>query len=68
MTQFTLCQDRACPLKQQCQRYDPRPMEDKTQSYFLRSPRGRDTCDWFAPFNGENKPAPLTSDWPKDDQ
>jgi hypothetical protein len=65
---FTRCQDRSCPKAGACQRFDPAFSEDPKQAYFARSPRVRDECGYFAPFNGELKPKPLTSDWPVDDQ
>lgn len=65
---FTMCQDRACPQATQCQRYDKSPAEDPKIAYFARSPRSREGCGYYAPFNGALLPKPLTSDWPKDDQ
>jgi hypothetical protein len=66
---YTRCQDRACPLQQNCVRYDARPMEAPGQGYFAKSPRSRDSCQYFFPYDhtaSKPKPTPLTSDWPTD--
>ena len=65
---FTRCQDRNCPKTKQCQRYDSNYTEQKGMAYFARSPRVKDECGYFEPFNGAPLPKPMTSDWPKDDQ
>jgi len=68
---YTRCQDRSCPLQQNCMRYDARPMEAVDQGYFGRSPRTRDHCAYFFPFDHTAKvqqPTPLTNDNnPKDE-
>jgi len=52
-------------------RYDARPMEAVDQGYFGRSPRTRDHCAYFFPFDHTAKvqqPTPLTNDNnPKDE-
>lgn len=65
---YTRCQDRICPMQANCMRYDARYMPEPKQAYFAQSPRNKDQCAYYAPFDHTAKPAPLTSDWPKDDQ
>ncbi len=68
----TRCQDRACPLKSNCMRYDAKPLEDKNSSYFVATPRVRDTCIYYAPFDHTENPLkpkvkPLQdTQWPTD--
>lgn len=68
---YTRCQDRGCPKQHDCIRYDARPMEVPGQSYFGRSPRNRENCDYYYPVThpgmvGE-KPKPLQeTQWPTD--
>ena len=64
---YTRCQDRSCPMQANCMRYDARYMEAPGQAYFGRSPRNRDNCDYYAPFDHTVKPL-SQSEWPKDDQ
>jgi hypothetical protein len=66
---YTRCQDRSCPKQQTCIRYDARPMEAPGQSYFGKSPRVRDECNYyFATVHPGMKPPPLTEgEWPKTD-
>lgn len=64
---YTRCQDRSCPMQSNCMRYDARPMEAPGQAYFAGSPRSRDNCPFYFPFDHTVKqPPPLSSDWPKD--
>lgn len=67
---YTRCQDRSCPKQQTCIRYDARPMEEKGQGYFSKSPRVRDEClYYFATAYPGMQPTPLMNDNnPKEDQ
>lgn len=57
-------------MQANCMRYDARSMEAPGQGYFASSPRSRDQCAYFFPFDHTattpQQPTPLTSDWPKD--
>ena len=68
---MTRCQDRNCPMAAHCLRYDARPMEDPKTSYFGRSPRSRERCEWYEPSDHTVKfqvAKPLSSsEWPKDE-
>ena len=54
-----------------CLRYDARPMEDTKLAYFGKSPRQRERCDFYEPFDHTVKfqvAKPLSqSEWPKDE-
>jgi hypothetical protein len=68
---YTRCQDRSCPLQHNCIRYDARHMEATGQAYFQKSPRNRDQCNYYFPFDHTEtkpqQPTPLTQDnSPKD--
>ena len=64
---YTRCQDRSCPMQFNCVRYDARYVEQPGECYFGKSPRSRDNCVYYHPFDHTQKaPAPLSSDWPKD--
>jgi hypothetical protein len=56
-------------MQSNCMRYDARPMEEKGQGYFGNSPRSRESCLYFFPFDHTAKrPTPLSeNEWPKEE-
>jgi hypothetical protein len=45
MPDITMCQDNECPKNDTCYRYNSNPNEH--QSYFMKSPRDGDECDYY---------------------
>jgi hypothetical protein len=48
MPDITMCDDKECPMKEQCYRYTAKPNEFR-QAYFVNSPKKMDGCDYFTP-------------------
>lgn len=46
MSDITKCDDKSCPMKNECYRYRAISSEYR-QSYFMDSPRNEDNCDMF---------------------
>lgn len=48
MPDITLCADAKCPLKKECRRSAENYSHlSKYQSFFVKSPRGKDGCEEF---------------------
>lgn len=46
MNDITKCDDKSCPMKDECYRYKAISNEYR-QSYFMESPRAGDKCNMF---------------------
>ena len=76
MADICMCQDRDCPMRKTCRRSAESgtritsfTKEDGTvidhQSYFAKSPRVQEECDYYSPVGFPQKNL-TTAEWPKD--
>lgn len=77
MADITMCQDRECPMRKTCRRSAesgtpitsftrPNGIVEDHQSYFAKSPRVREDCNYYSPVR-ERQRNLNTAEWPKDD-
>lgn len=54
MPDITMCKDNDCPKREQCHRFTATP-DDRSQSYFMETPRKKDHCIYYWPNKKENE-------------